>query len=108
MQPDRTDAERAGKSGIENLDLARFEVILLRMVIAGLLGAFLGYRLWRRLLPNTLPPARETAQAQTLIAIAGALMVVVIGRARRARSAWSGWAASSAFARASRTRATPR
>ena len=50
------------------------------MVIAGLLGAFLGYRLWRRLLPNTLPPARETAQAQTLIAIAGALMVVVIGQ----------------------------
>jgi hypothetical protein len=69
-----------GSLGIENLDLARFEVILLRMVIAGLLGAFLGYRLWRRLLPNTLPPARETAQAQTLIAIAGALMVVVIGQ----------------------------
>ena len=45
-----------------------------------LLGAFLGYRLWRRLLPNTLPPAREIAQAQTLIAIAGALMVVVIGQ----------------------------
>jgi hypothetical protein len=45
----------------------------------GLLGAFLGYRLWRRLLPSTLPPSRETAQAQTLIAIAGALMVVVIG-----------------------------
>ena len=50
------------------------------MVMAGLLGAFLGYRLWRRLLPSTLPPARETAQAQTLIAIAGALMVVVIGQ----------------------------
>ena len=63
----------------EHLDMAHFEVILVRMVMAGLLGAFLGYRLWRRLLPNTLPPARETAQAQTLIAIAGALMVVVIG-----------------------------
>ncbi len=66
--------------GIESMDLGRFEVILLRMVMAGVLGAFLGYRLWRRLLPNTLPPARETAQAQTLIAIAGALMVVVIGQ----------------------------
>ena len=66
--------------GPESFDLARFEVILLRMITAGLLGAFLGYRLWRRLLPNTLPPARETAQAQTLIAIAGALMVVVIGQ----------------------------
>jgi hypothetical protein len=65
--------------GTEHLDRAHFEVILLRMVAAGLLGAFLGYRLWRRMLPNTLPPARETAQAQTLIAIAGALMVVVIG-----------------------------
>ena len=66
--------------GLEGMDLGRFEVILLRMIMAGLLGAFLGYRLWRRLLPNTLPPARETAQAQTLIAIAGALMVVVIGQ----------------------------
>src|SRR5262249_33494955 len=66
--------------GIGGLDLARFEVILLRMIVAGLLGAFLGYRRWRRLLPNMLPPARETAQAQTLIAIAGALMVVVIGQ----------------------------
>jgi uncharacterized membrane protein YhiD involved in acid resistance len=66
--------------GISTLDMARFEVTLLRMIVAGLLGAFLGYRLWRRLLPNMLPPARETAQAQTLIAIAGALMVVVIGQ----------------------------
>jgi hypothetical protein len=66
--------------GVGSLDLAHFEVILLRMIMAGLLGAFLGYRLWRRLLPNMLPPARETAQAQTLIAIAGALMVVVIGQ----------------------------
>ena len=47
--------------------------------IAALLGAFLGFRPWRRLLTNALPPAREVAQAQTLIAIAGALMVVVIG-----------------------------
>jgi len=66
--------------GLDSLDIGRFEVTLMRMVAAGLLGAFLGYRLWRRLLPNTLPPARETAQAQTLIAIAGALMVVVIGQ----------------------------
>jgi len=69
-----------GAMGIESMDLGRFEVILLRMITAALLGAFLGYRLWRRLLPSTLPPARETAQAQTLIAIAGALMVVVIGQ----------------------------
>jgi hypothetical protein len=66
--------------GLGNLDLGRYEVVFIRLVAAGLLGAFLGYRLWRRLLPNTVPPAREIAQAQTLIAIAGALMVVVIGQ----------------------------
>jgi len=63
----------------EELDLARFEIILARLLVAALLGAFLGYRVWRRFLPQALPPARETAQAQTLIAVAGALMVVVIG-----------------------------
>lgn len=65
--------------GVDELDLAHFEIILVRLVIAALLGAFLGYRAWRRLLPAALPPARETAQAQTLIAVAGALMVAVIG-----------------------------
>ena len=34
--------------GIESMDLAHFELILFRMIMAGLLGAFLGYRLWRR------------------------------------------------------------
>jgi hypothetical protein len=63
----------------EELDLARFEIILARLLVAALLGALLGYRVWRRFLPNALPPSRETAQAQTLIAVAGALMVVVIG-----------------------------
>src|SRR3954471_530777 len=63
----------------EDMDLARFEVILGRLIVAAALGAFLSYRVWRRLLPNALPPARESAQAQTLIAVAGALMVAVIG-----------------------------
>jgi hypothetical protein len=65
--------------GADEMDLGRFEVILIRLVIAAALGAFLSYRVWRRLLPNALPPARESAQAQTLIAVAGALMVAVIG-----------------------------
>src|SRR5262245_62678055 len=68
-----------GTLGVEGIDLGHFERILLRLVIAALLGAFLAYRAWRRLLPNTLPPSRETAQAQTLIAVAGSLMVAVIG-----------------------------
>jgi uncharacterized membrane protein YhiD involved in acid resistance len=65
--------------GLDSMGLARFEVVLVRLVIAAVLGGFLGFRLWRRLIPNALPPAREVAQAQTLIAVAGALMVVVIG-----------------------------
>lgn len=65
--------------GLDSMGLGRFEVVLIRLIIAALLGSFLGFRLWRRLMPNALPPAREVAQAQTLIAVAGALMVVVIG-----------------------------
>ncbi len=66
--------------GLNSLDLGRFEVVLLRLLAAAGLGAFLGYRVWRRFLPRTLPPSREIAQAQMLIAIAGALMVIVIGQ----------------------------
>src|SRR4029078_9923535 len=60
-----------GALGIESMDLARFEVIFLRMIMACLLGAFLGYRLWRRLLPNTLPPAREDGAAQAPVGTLG-------------------------------------
>jgi len=58
---------------------AHFETILIRLVVASVLGASVAYRWWRRLMPTALPPARESAQAQTLIAVAGALMVAVIG-----------------------------
>jgi hypothetical protein len=65
--------------GVQGLAAAHFETILIRLVIASVLGATVAYRWWRRLMPNALPPARESAQAQTLIAVAGALMVAVIG-----------------------------
>ncbi len=65
--------------GMHDLAAAHFEVILIRLVIAAALGASVAYRWWRRLMPSALPPARESAQAQTLIAVAGALMVAVIG-----------------------------
>jgi hypothetical protein len=65
--------------GVHGLEAAHFETILIRLVISAALGASVAYRWWRRLMPSALPPARESAQAQTLIAVAGALMVAVIG-----------------------------
>jgi uncharacterized membrane protein YhiD involved in acid resistance len=65
--------------GFDDVTFGHFEVILVRMVIAALLGAWVAYRSWRRLMHHTLPPSRESSQAQTLIAVAGALMVAVIG-----------------------------
>jgi uncharacterized membrane protein YhiD involved in acid resistance len=53
--------------------------MLLRLVVAAVLGGLVAYRPWRRLFGHVPPPATETAQAQTLIAVAGALMVGVIG-----------------------------
>jgi uncharacterized membrane protein YhiD involved in acid resistance len=55
-------------------------VILLRLVCAFALGALIAYRPWRFLLGDQRRRVRpETAQAQTIIAVAGALMIVVIG-----------------------------
>jgi hypothetical protein len=55
------------------------ESLILRMALATLLGACVAYRIWRPLMPFTSPPSTQGAQTQTLIAAAGALMVVVIG-----------------------------
>ena len=55
------------------------ETLLLRMALVTLLGACVAYRVWRPLMPFTSPPSAQGAQTQTLIAAAGALMVVVIG-----------------------------
>jgi uncharacterized membrane protein YhiD involved in acid resistance len=55
------------------------ESLLLRMALATLLGACVAYRIWRPLMAFTSPPSAQGAQTQTLIAAAGALMVVVIG-----------------------------
>ncbi len=68
--------------GFEVMSGSAFASIFVRLVIAAILGAIIAYRCWRGLIPRTmrtLPPARETAQAQVLIAVAGALMVAVIG-----------------------------
>lgn len=63
----------------ENLTVWHFVQIFVRMTIAAALGAIVAFRPWRRLIKNTQPPQMETAQAQTLMAAAGALMIAVIG-----------------------------
>jgi hypothetical protein len=49
------------------------------MAFATLLGACVAFRAWRRLMPFMSKPLLQSAQSQTLIAAAGAVMVVVIG-----------------------------
>jgi uncharacterized membrane protein YhiD involved in acid resistance len=53
---------------------------LLRLLIAFGLGAFLAHRPWRSVLAHRAPRVQaDTAQTQAIIAVAGALLVVVIG-----------------------------
>ena len=65
--------------GFGNISLTTITEMLVRLAVAGLLGACVAYRPWRRLILDAPPPPTESAQAQTMIAVAGALMVAVIG-----------------------------
>lgn len=53
--------------------------LFMRFSMALVLGAFLAYRPWRKLLPNAPPIVPETAHTHVLIAVAGAVMTTVIG-----------------------------
>ena len=54
--------------------------ILVRLSCAFALGAFVAHRPWRRLVGHRAPRLQtDTAQTQSIIAVAGALLVVVIG-----------------------------
>jgi uncharacterized membrane protein YhiD involved in acid resistance len=54
--------------------------ILFRLVCAFALGAFVANRPWRRFLGRRAPRVlSDTAQTQAIIAVAGALLVIVIG-----------------------------
>lgn len=53
--------------------------MVLRMLGACLIGALVASRFWRRLLKNSLGPQPQNVQAQTLMAAAGAVLVVVLG-----------------------------
>jgi len=78
----RSQAASASVFGFESVSAARFETVFARLVVAFALGAIVSYRPWRALIPRRRrpsPPAMENTQAQTLIAVAGALMVSVIG-----------------------------
>lgn len=61
------------------LELPHLSVLFLRMTIATVLGACVSFRVWRVVWPSATPPTIQGAHAQTLIAAAGAVMVVVIG-----------------------------
>jgi hypothetical protein len=53
---------------------------LVRLLCAFALGGFISHRPWRGLLASRAPRLRtETAQTQAIIAVAGALIVIVIG-----------------------------
>lgn len=58
---------------------ATIQVMLFRLLAAALLAAIIAYRPWRLLLDGAPRMASDTAQAQVIIAVAGAVMVIIIG-----------------------------
>lgn len=63
----------------EGFEVHQLGWMTLHLTVASLLAAFAAYRPWRRLLQHAPLPRPEAAQSQTLIAVAAALMVAVIG-----------------------------
>jgi len=62
------------------IDPPHLVVMLVRLVAAFLLGLFIAHRPWRRVLGRRHGRiAPEIAQAQTILTVAGALMVAVVG-----------------------------
>jgi len=61
------------------LELPELSTLFLRIVVSTLLAGVLAFRLWRPILPFGLPPSRQIAESQTLIAAAAVVMVVVLG-----------------------------
>lgn len=82
MDAIHTQEAVASVFGFDGVDPARFGTVFARLLVTFVLAATVSYRPWRFLIPKgrrPLPPAIENAQAQALIAVAGALMVSVIG-----------------------------
>jgi hypothetical protein len=72
------DIESLFPSGGE-ASLPKLSDLFVRMAFATVLGASIAFRAWRRFMPFMSRPSLQSAQSQTLIAAAGAVMVVVIG-----------------------------
>lgn len=53
--------------------------LILRMALATVLGAFVAFRGWRLLMASATLPSPQNVQAQTLMAAAGSVMIVVLG-----------------------------
>lgn len=66
-------------SNVADTEMPRLSELFVRMAFATVLGAAVAFRAWRRLMPFVSRPSLQNAQSQTLIAAAGAVMVVVIG-----------------------------
>jgi uncharacterized membrane protein YhiD involved in acid resistance len=60
-------------------DIPKLSELFVRMSVATLLGGLVAFRGWHYLFRFVSRPSLQTAQAQALIATAGAVMVVVIG-----------------------------
>jgi hypothetical protein len=69
--------EMAATGGAEQLP--HLSDLFIRMSASAVLGACIAFRIWRIVVPFVSRPSLHTAQAQTLIAAAGAVMVTVIG-----------------------------
>jgi hypothetical protein len=77
MGPFAQELEKA--VGMESVDGHHFLEVLIRLFIAFALGSILAYRPWRAFFRQRPSLRIETAHAQVMIAVAGAVMVAVIG-----------------------------
>ncbi|MDY7229284.1 DUF4956 domain-containing protein [Hyalangium rubrum] len=71
------------ETALQGLDVSphflTIPALLERFTLALVLGAFLAYRPWRKLMPHVSPLPPKSVHTQVLIAVAGAVMTTVIG-----------------------------
>jgi|GEM_PF-874879 len=65
--------------GLQQIEGTHFTEALARLLAAFVLGSFVAFRPWRHLIRNAPETRIETAHVQILIAVAGALVIAVIG-----------------------------